>query len=159
MTHQSDAWIKRGKEILSQQQSGSEAVQSATSMLTALYGSQSTQLKGFNMGLDRIAKTAANAANADHHNLLHGRGAIQNAIAELEAGLVVNLRALITGEILSELVSMGKEVLQGGTEAAKNVAAVLIAAAFEDIMRRMGAEFAGGTEIPQVLFPDRETSR
>lgn len=30
-----------------------------------------------------------------------------------------------------------------GTDAAKNVAAVMIAAAFEDLMRRMGTELAG----------------
>lgn len=46
-------------------------------------------------------------------------------------------------EVLSELVALGKEVLADDTDAAKNASAVLIAAAFEDLMRRMGAELAG----------------
>jgi hypothetical protein len=40
--------------------------------------------------------------------------------------------------------------LQDNTEAAKNVSAVLIAAAFEDLIRRMGSELAGVVGRPKL---------
>jgi hypothetical protein len=75
---------------------------------------------------------------------------LRNAIAEVEGGLIVGLRAQVAGEIFSELVGLGKEVLEDDTESAKNVSAVLIAAAFEDLMRRMGSELAGVTGRPNL---------
>jgi hypothetical protein len=54
------------------------------------------------------------------------------------------------GKYFSELVRLGKETLEDDTESAKNVAAVLIAAAFEDLMRRMGSELAELTGRPKL---------
>jgi hypothetical protein len=54
---------------------------------------------------------------------------------------------------LSELVGLSKEIMDD-TDAAKNVSAVLIAAAFEDLMRRMGSELAavnGRPKLEEVL--------
>ena len=51
---------------------------------------------------------------------------------------------------MSELVNLAKDTLQDGTESAKNVAAVLIAAAFEDLIRRMGSEIAGVVGRPKL---------
>jgi len=58
---------------------------------------------------------------------------------------------LVAGEILAELVRLGKEILQEHTEEAKNVSAVLIAAAYEDLMRRMGQELASFPREKQKL--------
>ena len=63
---------------------------------------------------------------------------------------MTSLRVLVAGEILSELIRLGKEVLQEQRDEAKDVAAVLIAAAFEDLMRRMGSELAGMTGRPKL---------
>jgi hypothetical protein len=41
-------------------------------------------------------------------------------------------------------------MLEEGTESAKNVSAVLIAAAFEDLIRRMGSELAGVVDRPKL---------
>jgi len=60
----------------------------------------------------------------------------------------------VAGEIFAELVGLGKETLQDDTEAGKNVSAVLIAAAFEDLIRRMGSELAavvGRPKLEEVL--------
>jgi hypothetical protein len=119
-------------------------------MLTALHGAQSTQLKAFLDGCTAISKNTTGAGNAAHHLHHHAHGAIRNAIAEVEGGLIVGLRAQVAGEIFSELVGLGKEVLEDDTESAKNVSAVLIAAAFEDLMRRMGSELAGVTGRPNL---------
>jgi hypothetical protein len=94
---------------------------------------------------------APNPTNSSHHQERLATGAIQNTVAEIKSGLIVSLRAQVAGEIFAELVGLGKEVLEGDTEAAKNVSAVLIAAAFEDLMRRMGSELAGVVGRPPKL--------
>ena len=65
-------------------------------------------------------------------------GTIKNARMELEAGLIVRLRATVAGEVLAELLRLAKEILAEQTDAAKNVGAVLVAAGYEDLLRRMG---------------------
>jgi hypothetical protein len=145
MIDNAGGWISRADAVLALGHMASpdrtgEAVQFATSMLTALYGSESPQLKAFRSTCEAILKQKDTVT----FNLLgHAYGTIRNAKAELQAGLIIRLRVLVAGEILAELVRMGKETLEEKTDAAKNVAAVLIAAAFEDLIRRMGEEFAG----------------
>jgi hypothetical protein len=150
MANNADAWLARAKAVISQQQPAGEAIQFAISLLSAMYGPQSPQLSAFTTGLAQIAKLAPNPTNSDHHQWLHAQGAIRNVVAEIEAGLIVSLRAQVAGEIFAELVRLGKDTLEDDTESAKNVAAVLIAAAFEDLMRRMGSELAGVVGRPKL---------
>jgi hypothetical protein len=156
MAFDSAAWIKRADKVISQgdsasQAGASEATQFATSLLTALYGPQSTQLKAFSAGCDAILKMKQPGFGGVSVELCRdARGTITSAKAELEAGLIGNLRIQVTGEVLSDLVSLGKEILHDGTDVEKNVSAVLIAAAFEDLMRRMGTEFAGVVDRPSL---------
>jgi len=160
------AWIKRADEILAtapstKAQLASEAVQFATPMLTALYGAQSTQVNGFLAGQEAISRSNTAVFNLPFFQCSHAHGAIHNAKAEIEAGLIVSLRVLVAGEIIAELVRLGKETLQEPTDAAKNVAAVLIAAAFEDLIRRMGQEFASvadGPDLQEVIDALKNTS-
>ncbi len=80
----------------------------------------------------------------------HAKGTIRNIRAEIEGGLIKSVRALLTGEIVAELLVLAKEILADSSEAAKNVSAVLVAAAFEDLIRRMGTEFASVTGRPEL---------
>ncbi len=80
----------------------------------------------------------------------YGLGVIKNALAELEAGLIVNLRVAVEGEVLGEMIALCKDVLSKKSDEAKNVAAVLIAAAYEGLLRKMGEEFAGVTTRPKL---------
>jgi len=135
MVFDSAAWIKRASEVMSLGDStshgvASEATQFATSLLTVLYGPQSTQLKAFSAGCDAISKMKPGTGSVPVQLCRHARGAITNAKAELEAGLVGSLRVQVTGEVLADLVGLGKEILAEGTETSKNVAAVLVAVAF-----------------------------
>jgi hypothetical protein len=130
------------------QRAASEATQFTTSMLTALYGPQSTQLKAFTVGCEAINKAKVGILPVELRRYAYG--AITNAKAELEAGLIGSLRLQVTGEVLADLVGIGKEVLAEGTEAAKNVAAVMVAAAFEDLVRRLGVELANMTGRPNL---------
>ena len=148
MPFDSTAWIRRADEVINLGDSAShgvasEATQFATSLLTALYGPQSTQLKAFSTGCEEISKMKSGTGSVPVQLCRHARGAIINAKAELQSGLIGSLRLQVTGEVLADFVGLGKEILAEGTDVAKNVAAVMIAAAFEDLVRRMGTELAG----------------
>ena len=81
-------------------------------------------------------------------------GALRNLKREIEEGLVGNLRREVTGEVLSDLLRLGKEALANGTDGGKNVAAVLAAAAFEDTIRNLGATYCGihtRESLPDIL--------
>lgn len=155
MAANAEGWIKRASAVLARPNWNdyigvSEAIQFATSMLAALYGPQSPQLRAFLDGQGSISKMKPGTGNIELAQMTHAHGAIKNAKEELEAGLIGNMRVLIAGEILGELVSLGKEVLAQKDEAGKNVAAVLIAAAYEDLMRRMGDELAAVAGRPKL---------
>jgi hypothetical protein len=155
MTDNSAAWKARAKEILEANTpgghgAGSEAAQFAASMLAALCGPASPQMKQFRSGCDSVEKKAIAAQDLDFRLKNHAFAVIRNTIAELDAGLIVNLRAAVAGEVLVEMVRLAKEILANHTEESKNVAAVLIAAAYEGLIRRMGEEFAGVTGRPKL---------
>jgi hypothetical protein len=128
----------------------SETVHFATSMMTALYGAESPQLRQFREGCTFIAQRAPNAANAGFELGRYAVGAVRNTAEELKAGLIVNLRVAVACEILVELIRLAKEIMADRTDEAKNVAAVLSAAAYEGLIRRMGEEFAGVTDRPNL---------
>ncbi len=147
MIDNSGKWVARAEELLRptnpyDAQSVAEAAQFATSMLTAFYGPGSPQLLAFRSNCDAISKSKEGVSTKNYELSSLALGAIANAKKELGAGLIVNLRVLVTGEILAELIRLGKEILEENTGAAKNVAAVMIACAFEDMVRRMALELA-----------------
>lgn len=145
-----DAWIKRADEVLGSisHSTYSEGMQFATSMITAFYGPDSPQMKTFRETAQSLRKGEINLIPfflADH-----ARGTIQNVIAEIKSDLIKSVRALLTGEIVAELLGLAKEISADHSESAKNVSAVLAAAAFEDVIRRMGTEFGGVTGRPKL---------
>ena len=145
----SEAWSKEAEAILKRTAgktnnemvaSASELAHFATSMLTALYGVESPQFRRFREGLETVPSSF----------FAHARGVIAAANAELKAGLIVRLRVTVAGEILTELIRLAKDVLEERSDAAKNTGAVLVASAFENLIRRMGEEFAGVTARPKL---------
>lgn len=62
----------------------------------------------------------------------------------------MKMRVAVVGEVLSEMVRLAKEILSERTEASKNTAAVLTAAAYEGLVRRMGEELADVTDRPKL---------
>jgi hypothetical protein len=150
MSDAAEKWLAKAQEILALPHSGSLDVNFAISILAAIYGPQSPQLVSFKDRLAQIAKIGQNPSFLAHSQGLEARAAIRNTVAEIEAGLISNLRAQVTGEVLADLIGLGKERLSDGGESAKNVSAVLIAAAFEDLIRRMGADLAAVTGRPKL---------
>lgn len=146
-----EKWIKRADEILTDplSQRTSEAVQCATSMISAFYGPESSQMRVYRATMEVIARQK----DGQQHELqMNALGTVKNIKAEILAGLTNRVRALVAGEILTELVALAKETLaeRQNPEAAKNIGAVLVASAFEDLLRRMGSEFAGIIDRPKL---------
>ena len=141
-------WIKRADEVIANtsQWNYSEALQFATSMITAFYGPESPQMKTFRMTIENIQKKPGNATELR----MQAGATIKNVKAEIQAGLIKSVRALIAGEIVSDLLALAKGILADSSESAKNVGSVLVAAAFEDIIRRMGVELAGVVGRPKL---------
>ena len=87
-------WIKRADEILAEGHSAhqaSEQMQFATSMITAFYGSNSPQMKTFRDVMQGIYGEKR-SGGTEHRLMLHARATIKNIRAELESGLVENVR-------------------------------------------------------------------
>jgi hypothetical protein len=117
----------------------SELSQGCTSLLALVYGPNSPQLCQFNDSLSDISK----GAFKNHWLVTAASGVLTNLKREIEAGLTGNLRHQVTGEVLTDFIQLSRSVLNEGGDGAKNVAAVLTAAAFEDTIRRMGETLAG----------------
>jgi len=155
MTINVDAWLKRAAEFQlgrGGNASAGEALQFAISMATTFYGPTSPQVQMITRRADAIPKDKNNAfTNIVIYEFSYG--CIKNMAAEISAGLVQNIRLGIAGEILADLIGLARDALNSK---AISVAAVLTAAAFEDLMRRLALEKAGVTSRPKLEEVIRE---
>jgi hypothetical protein len=120
-------------------------------MATAFYGSGSQQVEMIKRRADSIPKEKG-SAYPEIMVYEFAVGCIQNMVAEIKGGLVQDVRLSIVGEVVADLVWMAREALE---RKSVPVATVLAAAAFEDLMRRLGQEKAGITsriKLDQVLM-------
>jgi hypothetical protein len=124
---------------------GNELLQGTLTTLVQLYGVDSPQLLNLQDAHKRALQdgTSGDIDWRTRRAVPVVRGALENALAELNAGLVGNLRKEITGDVLTDFVQLARVTLESKGEGTKNVAAVLAAAAYEDTIRRMGRDFAG----------------
>jgi AraC-like DNA-binding protein len=70
---------------------------------------------------------------------MRSAGTLRALRADVDAGLVGRIAQRAAGEVLGDMLGLAKEAPGDGSDAAKNVAAVLTAAAYEDAIRQMGA--------------------
>ena len=61
-------------------------------------------------------------------------------------------RIRVVAEIVGDFLGLAREALKRGTPNSENVAAVLVAAAFEDTIRKMGSQFAGVQGKPDLAI-------
>lgn len=113
-------------------------------ILSAIYGSDSHQVST----LLSTHKTITNLKDGGlEYNFgvltSSAEGALKNLKAEIDGGLTGSLQKRLTSEVLTDLIQLARAVLAENGEGAKNVGAVLTAAAFEDTIRRMGTSFVG----------------
>ncbi|HTK41563.1 MAG TPA: hypothetical protein VL287_08215 [Gemmatimonadales bacterium] len=130
-------WLARGNEIL----------HGTLTILVNVYGPNSPQIKSLQeahkMALAGSGRGGGDIAYQTRQAIPVLRGALESVLAELEAGLAGDLRKEITGAVITDFIQLARVTLQEGSDGAKNVAAVLAAAAYEDTIRRMGRDLAG----------------
>jgi hypothetical protein len=106
-------------------------------VVQALYGPDSSQEKALRADTQRLRDNAlVMNLQAPGQSIEAIRGTLESIKAELDRGLIGSIRATLTGEILADLIKLARRTLEEPGEDAKNVAAVLTAAAFEDVMRK-----------------------
>jgi hypothetical protein len=133
----------------------SELFSGAVTMLGLTHGENSSQMSA-------LREAVASNQKSDKAEYLitlgiftASEGCLKSLKREVEEGLVGNLRREVTGEVLGDLVQLGKVTLEEGTDNSKNVAAVLVAAAFEDTIRRLGTTYCGiqtRESLPDILL-------
>jgi len=144
-----DQILERAKALLAEEEGiegradeaqVSELLQGTKTVLSALYGPNSPQEKALDTGLVRAVDKGRGYDEhlyTQRHLLV---GALRNVVAEIDAGFLGSLRGSITGEVLTDLLGLARESLGETGDGAKNVAAVLAAAAFEDTIRRLAKQ-------------------
>lgn len=111
-----------------------ELLQGALTVMSGIYGPESHQVAMLRTeGLKGMAGFGIQIL----------RGILENVQADIDAGLIGSVQKRAVGEVLTDFIGLARFTLQERADQAKNVAAVLAAAAFEDTIRRMGAAFAG----------------
>lgn len=120
--------------------------------LTALcYGPDSAQSLGLIDHRDRFISADRYDVNQVMGNATQFTiGVIENLLSELEAGFIGNIQQQIAGEVLGDFIELAKDALSKDSPGRINVAAVLIAASYEDTLRRMGSQLAGITDEPKL---------
>jgi hypothetical protein len=128
-------------------------VQGTTGIIELLYGRESGQLSTFKEAL-AIQKGNVSSSFFRGGCVRLALGVLENIVAELDAGLIGSIRQQAAAEVLTDFVALSRSALGEAGGQAKNVAAVLAAAAFEDSVRRLGAAHAGtvgGEKLADVL--------
>jgi hypothetical protein len=107
-------------------------------ILQTIYGSNSAQEIALNTSLENVGGVIGNPGYRQQRSCLAIKGVLLGIKADIDSGLPASLRASASGEVLTDLVRLVKTVLEENGDDAKNVGAVLAAAAFEDTIRKIG---------------------
>ncbi len=126
-----------------------------TGVISLLYGRGSIQLSAFQQTVAGEEKKLSRELVHNQHAAIAQvvRGVLSSVLSELDAGLIGSIKQQAAAEVLTDFVALSRAALDEGGQA-KNVAAVLAAAAFEDSIRRLGATHAGtvgGEKLADVL--------
>jgi hypothetical protein len=139
--------LKRINELLAiNPQTGRDSGQlspACVSLLSLVYGSKSSQLEYFKTCLAGIQKDGSTVGWKNLQASTQALNVLQTLKQEIELGLTGSLKHQIASEVLTDFIQLARSILNESGDGAKNVAAVLTAAAFEDTVRRMGETFAG----------------
>jgi hypothetical protein len=126
----------------------------AVTMLGLTHGEKSSQMNAFRDAIAAHQSSKQSPYVTIAAVATSSLGCLKSLKREVEEGLVGSLQREVTGEVLGDLLQLGKATLDEGTDDSKNVAAVLVAAAFEDTIRRLGATYCGihtRESLPDIL--------
>ncbi len=131
----------------------SEAFYGALNLLLVVHGPGSVQKQQLiqTMTVADRSKDGIRSRNLQNIVAPAVEGALKALKADVEAGLTGNVAMQASGELLGDFLGLAREALDGpAIDARKNVAAVLVAAAFEDTLRRLAAAKASVADRPSL---------
>ena len=158
--NQSEAFIKRIDQLLAVKMdadadhyvSSVEAHTGAVTLATAIYGAEHPQVQ---LLLDIVTKVNGLKGGVPRYN--HPQivwpvvqGSLKAMKGDIEAGVISGIERRGSGAVLADMLQLAKDALDARTDGAKNVAAVLAAASFEDTIRKMGEVLASVQERPKL---------
>jgi hypothetical protein len=112
-------------------------------LVASVHGEGSLQVTNLLKRRDSVA-TSAETESARQARLVEVVvGGLHNLREEVESGLLSSLERRVTSDVLSDLVQLARAALDESGDGAKNVAAALAAAAYEDTLRRIARDHAG----------------
>jgi hypothetical protein len=134
-----DRLIKLSTEGEQSSANAYELVHGTLSVLTAAHGPESPQAQAFQNAVAITVKKGIDSGG-DVFLVRHAAvGALRDLKQNLELGILGTLQATVTGDVLTDHVALARAVFSETGDGAKNVSAVLAAAAFEDTLRRLAA--------------------
>lgn len=115
------------------------AVQATLSILTLIYGAKSLQVAQFQARIKPGQDTGDVRSRQYELRVANDVfSALDTAIADSKAGLVQSERIRGKGEILGDFVETARSALAKGSAETEKVAAVLVAAALEEVLKQIG---------------------
>ncbi|SRR6266550_321414 len=139
--------LKTRVEALLQTANGQESLATANqvlegtlTVLQAAYGGDQKRLADVRANAQAYFKQDPSSDYAFEHCMRVCRGVLTNLKEEIDAGLLASLESRVTGDVLSDLIKLARTVLDEPGDGARNVGAVLTAAAFEDTLRRLAGK-------------------
>ena len=156
--NQSDAYIKRIDELLVTNMSDANTYASivaahtgAVTLAVAIYGVGRPQVQ---LLLDAVKKAHRELGDTGWLYQLIVWPAVQGSLRamkdDVQSGVISDIERRGRGAVLTDMLGLAKEALNDGREGTTNVAAVLVAASFEDTMRKMGEALAGVQGTPKL---------
>jgi hypothetical protein len=152
-----DAYVKRidallATDVSSDRHAGIVAAHTgAVTLATAIYGVGRPQVQ---LLLDAIKKANSEKTQIGINYWRIVWPVVQGSLlamkGDVESGVIGSIERRGSGAVLADMLQLAKDALDEGTDGAKNVAAVLAAASFEDTMRKMGETLAGVTGRPDL---------
>lgn len=116
-----------------------ELLQGALTVMSIVHGAESHQVAA----LKSLSQFDLKLAPRVYSERV--RGALTSLKAEVDMGLAGSLQKKFYGEAITDFLQLARISLDAETEQGKNIAAVLVAATFEDTLRRMAADLTGLT--------------
>lgn len=115
------------------------AVQGTLSILTLIYGAKSLQVAQFQARI-KPGQDPGDVRSRQYELRVTNDvfSALDAAIADLRAGLVQSERIRGKGEVLGDFVATARSALTKGSAETEKVAAVLVAAALEEVLKQIG---------------------
>lgn len=159
-----DAFKKRVEELLGTAQVKRESLEGCFEVSTEALGAPSAVDGPDSTAVGAVASPGKERSGENSERLyqqfpgtvIHvAIDALDNLRRELALGLIRNLRLQMTGKVFADRIHLARTTLREPGDAAKNVASVLAAAGFEDVIRKLGSTFAGsmgGDTLADVLI-------